>query len=488
MIDAGDPPAFPVCVAMADADGRRWRTRAGGWRAVALAAVQSLALFSGCGEAADPPRHLLLITVDTLRADRLAAWGGERGLTPRLDALAREGVVFLRAYAPSAFTLPSVATLMTGRYPQEMGIRKNESGLPEAAETLAEALLARGWRTAAVVSNFVLREKSGVGAGFELFDDVLPQREAVRGWPERVAADTTTAALEIIDGCTAGGRCFLWVHYQDPHGPYTPSDESRRRHLQIERAAPGGDRRLPVNADDEPFGGIPRYQYFKGRRDAAFYRAGYAAEVAAADAEIGRLLDGFSERGLLERTLVVFAADHGEALGEDDYWFAHGELLSDVLVRVPLVIREPGRASGERRDPVSLADLYPTILARVVGEPPGPDRIGRDLLVAGAEAQASTPYLATLGASRVERYGLVDGEYKLVVSESDSGREERFTRTAAGVAEVELVGSEPAIEASLRAKLAALRREMAGGPPETRQDLTTEERAKLRSLGYVSEP
>jgi arylsulfatase A-like enzyme len=441
----------------------------------------------GCG-GGESPSHFLLITVDTLRADRLAAYGGAPGLTPHLDALAEQSEVFHRAYAPSSFTLPSVAALMTGRYPQELGIWKNESGVPASGSTLAPELRGRGWRTAAVVSNFVLRKSSGLAVGFDLFDDALPQREAARKWPERVAADTTAAALAVLDECTTGAdtRCFLWVHYQDPHGPYTPRGDRRRRFLEAERAEPDGRRKLPVQAEGVPFGGIPPYQFLHGRREVAFYRAGYDAEVQYMDEEVGRLLDGLAERGLADRTLVVFAADHGESLGEDDYWFAHGELLSDPLVRVPLFIRDPRRAPRRRDDLASLVDLHPTLLARLGGARPDPDRSGRDLLADGAEREASTAYLATLGASSVERYGLVDGDYKLVVAEGDGSLEERLTRARAE--DIDVAAEAPEIAAALRAKLRALRTKLASGPPETRQQLSPADREKLRALGYVAEP
>jgi arylsulfatase A-like enzyme len=457
-------------------------------RRVLVPALTAIALAAGCRDASEPPHHLLLITVDTLRADRLEAYGGAAGLTPRLDALARRSEVFLRAYAPSSFTLPSVGAIMTGRYPQELGIWKNESGVPESAATLAAELRGHGWRTAAVVSNFVLRRRSGLAAGFDLFDDALPQREAVRKWPERVAADTTTAALEVLDGCAAGAdaRCFLWVHYQDPHGPYAPPGDRRRRFLEAERDAPDGRRLLPVQGEGVPLGGIPPYQFLDGRRDVAFYRAGYDAEVQYMDEEVGRLLDAFAERGLVNRTAVVFAADHGEGLGEGDYWFAHGEFLTDSLVRVPLLIRDPRRSPRRRDDLVSLVDLYPTLLALVAVAPAGADRAGRDLLAKGAEREASTPYLATLGASSVERYGVVNGDYKLVIAERDGAREERLTHL--GAEAVDVASDAPEIAAALRAKLLAFREKMTNGLPEIRQELSPEDREKLRALGYANDP
>jgi len=160
----------------------------------------TVALAFGCGrQPAEPVDHVLLITVDTLRADRIDAFGGSFGLTPHLDALAQQSVRFETAYAAAPFTLPSVAALMTGTAPEALGVYRNESTVPDAVPTLASRLRSAGWQTHAVVSNFVLRSSSGIDLGFERFDDSFPQREVVRLWPERIAVDTTDAALEQLD-------------------------------------------------------------------------------------------------------------------------------------------------------------------------------------------------------------------------------------------------------------------------------------------------
>ncbi len=373
-----------------------------------------------CGQP-PAPRLLLLITVDTLRADQLGAYGSDRGLTPELDALAAESVVFEAAYAPSALTLPSVSSLLTGRDPEELGILSNESSVPASAPTLASELAGRGWRTAAVVGNFVLRRSAGLARGFDLFDDDLPQHEAVRQWPERVAASATRVTLEMLDDCTVevDARCFLWVHYQDPHGPYDPPRELRARFLEREREAPDGRRRLPVGRDHSGIGAIPAYQYMKGHRDVAFYRAGYRAEIAYLDGEIGRLIRALRDRELFERTLIVFTADHGESLGEGGVWFAHGEHLTDDQVRVPLFVHRPGMRGERREDVVSLLDVFPTLLTLLEGVPADPDAAGRDLFAADAAQQASRPYLATLGGSKTLRYGIIEDGYKFVMSDRE---------------------------------------------------------------------
>jgi arylsulfatase A-like enzyme len=432
-----------------------------------------------------PPELLLLITVDTLRADRVGAFGSRHDLTPNIDALAAESAVFTAAYAAAPFTLPSLSGLMTGRHPEELGIHRNESMLPQEIPTLASELSARGWRTHAVVSNYILRRESGIGAGFDVFDDELPQAEAVRKWPERIAGDTTDAALLSLDECTASApRCFLWVHYQDPHGPYTPPAELLGPELASQSREPDAGRLLPLSPDHTGIGGIPTYQLLDDRRDVGFYRAGYHAEVRYVDAEVGRLLRGLGERGGSERALVALAADHGEGMGENDYWFAHGEYLDDGQIRVPLLFRVPGREPARRNDVASLLDVLPTLLAAVAEEPmsaPGP---GRDLLAPGAEAAASTPYFATLGGSRGTRFGLVADAYKLVISERDGVWDGELTRL--GGNGTDLAAAAPQIAGPMRKRLRHIR-SLAVRARESRREISEEERENLRALGYVDE-
>jgi arylsulfatase A-like enzyme len=359
--------------------------------------------------------------------------------------------------------------------------------LPASAATLASSLRERGWRTLAVVSNFVLRKASGLDAGFDRFDDTLPQYEVVRKWPERVGKDTTDAALAMLDACATGvdTRCFLWVHYQDPHGPYTPDPALRRRFLDAERKRPGGRRMLPAQPGSIGLGGIPSYQFVSRVREVAFYRAGYDAEVNATDQQVGRLLQGIEERGLGDRTVFVFGADHGESLGESDYWFAHGEHLTDVLVRVPLMFRIPGHAPQHRDDVVSLVDLYGTLVRLLTGSPADANPHGRDLFADGAPQQASTPYMATLGASRVRRYGLVEAGFKWIVSELDDVPTGKLYRL--GDDGTDLAAQNPQMAAQMQARLVAVRGRLDRSTAERRPDLSDDDREKLRALGYIDD-
>ncbi|MBW1687667.1 MAG: sulfatase [Deltaproteobacteria bacterium] len=446
-----------------------------------------LVLAAGCGvfELAPKPRLLLLISVDTLRVDRLGVYGSDRGLTPHIDELGRKSQVFTAAYAPTSHTLPSVAALLTGRYPEEIGIWSNYSFLPDSVPTLAGAFRKDGWHTAAVVSNWVLRASAGLDAGFELYDDRFPQLEATRPWPERVAGHTTDAALRALEQCLpdGDGRCFLWVHYEDPHGPYSPPSDWRERFLPREREAADGDRELPVLKGPFGTGGIPEYQYLDEQRGVAFYRAGYDGEIGYLDSELGRLLEALAERGLLDDAVVVFTADHGEALGEEDYWFSHGESLSEPLVRVPLLIRVPGREPGTRSDLVSLVDLYPTLTSLLLDRRREPTQSGRALLADAASSEDSTPYLAALRGGELPSFGVVEGEFKYVVAPRDGVWHGRLVQR--DDEEVDLTAPAPHVARAMRARLKYLRLRYRRVEHENLREQSEVDRELLEALGYV---
>ncbi|MCH2170849.1 sulfatase [Myxococcota bacterium] len=425
----------------------------------------------------------------------MGAYGDARGLTPNLDALAEDSLVFRAAYTPASFTLPSVASIMTGRYPSALGLWGNESKIPDSTETLAKRLDEHGWNTAAVVSNWVLRESSGLSMGFDRFDDDMSDREATRGAPERLAPDTTDAAIAAADECAREGKsCFLWVHYQDPHGPYDPPDELRAAHLANERSREDGRRRLPVLSDHGGMGGIPRYQFLGGHADVGFYRAGYAGEVSFVDAEIGRLLATLDDQGLLSNAIVVFTADHGESLGEGDLWFAHGEHLSEAIVHVPLLIRSPGLEPGNRTGVVSLVDLYPTLLSLALGaeareptESQGPVRHhARDLMGSLPREEERGVFLATLGGSAIPRYAFVEGRYKLTLSEPNGSAEWDVRLLTRGDDELDLSEVHPELRTSMVQKVRQMQRATAGAE-RVWQELGTEDESKLRALGYATD-
>lgn len=447
---------------------------------------------------------MLLVTVDTLRVDRLGAYGSELDLTPNLDALARQSEVFTNAFAPAPFTLPSLVSIHTGLYPEQAGVHSNNTPLPSDVSTLAQLLQTAGWRTAAVVGNYVVRESSGLAAGFDHYDARFPQLEAARKLPERTATATTHAAIEALDRLLAEstGQVFLWVHYQDPHGPYLPPDDLRLRYLAHEAAQPDGARQLEIAAAG--LGGLPPYQVVeppgraeRGRRkphdtySVAAYRAGYDGEVRYMDTQVGRLLDAVAARGLADSATIVFAADHGESLGEGDYWFAHGEYLNEVVLRVPLMLRVPGRSPGRRAELVGLIDIFPTLATHLaLATPKGARRPGLDLLAGVATTATRTLLVSNLGVAQVTRHGVVSIDYRLVVEAATADRPKRVQAYRLG-RDLKTEGplatgrSVAAPTAELISTLRQLHKEFPSRRPLP-PVLSSEEADRLRALGYLN--
>jgi arylsulfatase A-like enzyme len=271
------------------------------------------------------------------------------------------------------------------------------------------------------------------------------------------------------------------VHYQDPHGPYLPPEPGRARFLERELLAPEGRRILPESRNQSGFGAIPHYQYVEGQNQPAFYRAGYDGEIAFVDQEIEQLLEGLTARGHREDSVLVFAADHGESLGENDLWFAHGEQLSEPLVRIPLFLSFAGRPPGQRNDVVSLLDVFPT-LATLLGGPAPPGLPGRDILSREAPQQESSVYLSGLSVSPVHRYGLIERGHRYLVSVRASETREQVFRI--GDETRDLAGERAVLVEVMRAHLAATRSRFRAASG-IRQEMSPEDLERLRALGYV---
>ena len=266
-----------------------------------------------------PPRNVIFITLDTMRADRLPAYGFDAVATPTLDRLAAEGVVFEEAFAAVPLTLPSHATLFTGLYPPRHSVHDN-AGAPLAAEfeTLAEALASRGLVSAAFVSSAVLASGRGLEQGFNTYS--LGKQECPGSSRARRPADEVVdESLEWLAGQGAS-PFFLWIHLYDTHAPIRVPFEFTLAH------------------------GDP-----------------YLAAIAYEDSQIARVVDYLEERGLLDESLVVVAGDHGESLG-DHGEESHGLFVYDEVLRVPLIVRGPGIAPARVRAAVRLIDVMPTVL------------------------------------------------------------------------------------------------------------------------------
>jgi arylsulfatase A-like enzyme len=336
------------------------RREGGGSHRAALLALSLLALL-GCDSAVRP--NLLLVTVDTLRADRLACYGGPEDVGRALCGIGARGVRYTWAFSTAPATVPAVASLLTSRYPSQHGVvHAHVNALAPRERTLAEALDAVGYDTGAIVSNPALTPTRGLGQGFRVYDAETTRRERNRDTIERTAADTTAAALGWLSG--AREPWFLWVHFQDPHGPYDPPGAPPTRD------APGA-RTLPVLPDHSGRGGIPAYQRLPGVRGVETYEARYRAEIDHLDRELERLLRDCCRAA--RPVGILITADHGESFGEDGYWFAHGHSVGLDLIRVPLLWQPPGGVPPATvAAPVSGIDVAPTLLAAArVAVPPG---------------------------------------------------------------------------------------------------------------------
>ncbi len=359
-----------------------------------------LALLAGCaGESPGRRPDAFLIVVDTLRADHLGSYGHAAPTSPRIDALAADGAVFEHVVAASALTAPSVAAILTGRYPRfnSFGLGNRGYRLDAAEETLAERFSAAGYRTAAFIGNPMLHARAGFDQGFEVYDAHMPQREHVRTARERTARSTTDAALAWLGSLEPDEPAFLWLHYMDPHGPYTPPERFRARFA----AEPGG-RTVPPpprKGANSGKGFVPWYQAISDVHRFDEYVGRYDAEIAYTDQQLGRILDWLVEHDRYDGAVVLLTSDHGEALGENGYYFAHGHSVTRDQSAVPLILKHPALAPGSRiAHPVGHVDVFATLTA-VLGAQAAPDGFERsiDLATLAGSAAPERPLISDLG-------------------------------------------------------------------------------------------
>ncbi len=300
--------------------------------ALGIALTMLIVRLSACG--GDGPPNLILITVDTLRHDRLGHTGHPRPTSPWVDSLAARGVVFEVATSASGWTLPSMATVLTGLPPSEHGATYYDSSVPRILPNLASILRDAGYDTRGFVSHVMLQERTGMNNGFETFDATVLRV----GNPHRVssAVPLTNLVLRNLASNRPTRPLFLWVHYFDPHAVY-------------------------MTQPDVAFG--------------ASELDLYDGEIRHTDNQIARLMENLDLAGLTQHAVIVFTADHGEEFGDHGGKY-HDSLHAEVL-RVPLVIAAPGLDPGRRRDPASQIDLLPTLLALldqpIAGDLPGVD-------------------------------------------------------------------------------------------------------------------
>ncbi|MBM4266920.1 MAG: sulfatase [Deltaproteobacteria bacterium] len=441
--------------------------------------------------------NILLLSIDTLRGDHVGYdESGPRDLTPSIDALAKQGTAFLAVTTPAPATRPSVAALFTGTYPGTNPVYNNTSRLTGPVPTLAEILRRAGYHTAALVGNSTLRSENGFARGFDTYESVF-----VAGRRVSIDSGAVARAEEWLRNA-ARPPWLLWLHLMDPHGPYDSAPASELPPHEDGDRLP--DRILPRAPVNVGLGVIPRYQAIAGVKRASAYRARYRAEVRHTDAQVGRLLATLAELGLEDDTLVVLTADHGEGLGEHDYYFQHGWFPYEHSVHVPLLFRLPGRVPADEKEevPLSVADVLPTLLGGL-GMPRPVVVEGRDVssVFAGADLDEIPLYTVSILKNQMSAVRL--GKWKLVHTPAFPppvpddpwkdvyAREERFALydLEADPEEAADVSSEhPEQTARLRELLLAWEKEH--GVPrhhrevaETGVDPATAE--NLRALGYL---
>jgi arylsulfatase A-like enzyme/Flp pilus assembly protein TadD len=390
------------------------------------------------------PGAIVLVSIDTLRADRLPLYGHRAGRTPAIDAFARDAVLFERAYSHAPQTLPAHASMLTGLLPFDHGVRDN-LGFTLGADlpSLPELLQRAGYRTGGFVSSYVLRAATGIGRGFDVYDDRFPEGAIDRspGQIQRSGEDTLAAATAWFD-TLADDRFFLFFHIYEPHMPHRP----------------------PAR-----FAGLDPYD----------------GEVAYSDEIVGRLLDDLKRRGWYANATIVLVADHGEGLG-DHGEIEHGLFVYDESVRVPWIMKLPGSAFGGRRvgTPVQHIDLLPTIAA--LAPVPAPPRLrGRDL----GPALSGTGSVAPQGVYAEALYPRYHFGWSELVSLTDeryryikAPREELYDLERDPDERTNIIAERPQAAAALRAGLDAL---IAGHDIDAPSQVSDEDRERLAALGYV---
>jgi len=411
--------------------------------------------------------NVLLVTIDTLRADRVGAWGSSRGLTPTLDRLATEGVAFADVRAQVPLTLPSHASLLTGRYPTATGVHDNGTfRLAQSQSTIATALDRTGYDTGAFVGAFVLDARFGLNRGFDVYDDRMEGTSANLEVVQRPAEQVLASAERWIDqrtgirGSGLGGNSpqsptpssqspfFAWIHLYDPHEPYSPPEPYRSRYAT------------------DPYDG----------------------EVAYVDAQLGAFLDRLRASGVLAHTLVAIASDHGESLGEHGER-THGLFAYDATLHVPMLLWNPAALDpGVFARPARLVDLTPTLLD-LVGATPLDRTDGRSLrpFVAGERAFDEVPsYFEALNANLTRNWapltGVVFNHEKLI----DLPIPELYDLQADPEEQRNLYAQQPDRARPLEAALDAVTAQRT--PDSSPAALDAEAEARLRSLGYVVGP
>jgi arylsulfatase A-like enzyme/Flp pilus assembly protein TadD len=431
-----------------------------GMRRIQLISAIGLMLAAKCSQAAEQP-NIVLITIDTLRADHVHSYGYQQIRTPNIDRLAAEGARFTTVVTSAPLTLPAHSSLMTGTYPMFHGVRDNIGyRLDPGTETLAQILKQRGYETGAFVGAYVLDRAFGLGTGFDVYYDHFEDQTGPAGTinlatlkrPGKEVVDQALAWLRTATRKAGGHPFFIWVHLYDPHDPYDPP--------------------APFKAE------------YSGRP--------YDGEIAYADQQVGRLLTFLSGAGVYDKTLIALTGDHGESLGEHKE-VRHGYFVYDATILVPWILKPPTRLARSRvvTETVRSIDIAPTIL-QIAGYPKGTTMQGEGLndLISGKargvppDAYSESYYPRQFGWSalrtvRSANFKYIDAPHPELY-ELDVDPRELKNRAP----------ERPAVVGELRAKLQALDRASTAPDVQTKaiHVLAPEELEKLAKLGYLANP
>jgi len=448
----------------------------------AILLCAACSVLGGCGDSPDGP-NVLLIVVDTLRSDRCSCYGYERPTTPFLDNLASQGVRFDSTYCPMPTTGPAHSTLFTSQYPIVHGVTKNGFTLPGNVTTLAESFQNRGYETAAFVSSFAVNHKFGYSQGFGIYDDDFRganssfrakgiHQPGDQGYFDRRANETTDKALAWLRGRESDRPFFLWLHYFDPHYPYDPPALFREE----------------VAAQGPPYKGHPKKRSID---------QSYDGEVLFTDREIERFIRTMDRLHPAEETLVVLTSDHGEGLLEHA-WLEHGFYLFEEAMRIPLIMRYPGRIPAGKvvGGNVELMDVAPTILELTGAEDPIPRSQGRSLTSLidgkGMARREREIFLQrrfyesdTVSGKPVkgEKYAVISGKWKYIEAR-DEGTQELFDMEQDPREKKNLAADFPEKVGELSAVLQKIVRNLSDQASSANQSVSDEDAERLRSIGY----
>jgi len=411
--------------------------------------------------------------IDTLRADHLGVYGYSKPVSPHLDALAAESVVFERAYAQSGWTRTSMASILTGLTPFAHHVLGRQDALPPSLPTLAGILRSAGYDTAGIVTNANVAPELGFGRGFDHYRPLYTRHD-----DSPPAGRLNGELLAWLQSRRQGAPFFAYLHSLEPHDPYEPPEPFRSRfapHLATTLRDP-----------EEVPAALARDPKLRPEAVRADFEALYDGEIAANDAAFGLLLQSLRAAGLYDDTLIVVVSDHGEELLEHGRW-GHGHSLYTEILHVPLILKLPhGRRAGERRNNIARQiDLLPTLLA-AVGEPVPPEAQGRDLL-ADTAGEADPPVLSLLRLDRVELASLVDRGRKLIQWNPDRppGHQELYDLRDDPQERRDLTAQGPRWAGLMTGRLRQLRSDHERPVAAPRVLLDGEVRHQLRALGYI---